>query len=418
MYQIISDYKRAYSGFNRNIKLMLVYYVVNSIGNGIVSVLFNLYFLKLGMDENFLGSTVLVQNLIIGVVGVPLGMLADRVPKHKMVKSGFLIMNVFFTLVLFLRNPSLLLAVYAFNSIGLAVASASEFPYICENVPVESRTHLFSINMAVSAAGPSIGMAVGGYLPKAAGALLSIDPESAAAYRGAMLVAQILFWLSGFAAMRLTANSRIEKHAGGPPRLRFKRPAVVLGLCVNTALTGLAISLFGPFMNVILSRRFGLQAHMIGWLFTAQNILISMGALAMPRLGQRRGNLAGFAALQVLTLPLYLLLAFAGNLPVFAVAYVLRGVTANMAAPLFDAYMVSATEPSERGSAAAVLGFSRNLMWAVGGKFGGMLLNRSMLSAPIALGSVSYAAAVAVAVFMVRSPKTREARASDAACAQ
>jgi MFS family permease len=109
---MIFDYKNAIRSFNRNVKLMLAYYAVNAVANGIVAVLLNLYFLKLGLDENFLGSTVFVQSLGLGLLVLPFGMLADRVPKQTMVKAGFFMMNVPFTGFLFSRNPTVLLALF------------------------------------------------------------------------------------------------------------------------------------------------------------------------------------------------------------------------------------------------------------------------------------------------------------------
>ena len=61
MASMILGYKNAYRSFNRNVRLMLAYYAANAVASGIVAVLLNLYFLKLGLDENFLGSTVFVD---------------------------------------------------------------------------------------------------------------------------------------------------------------------------------------------------------------------------------------------------------------------------------------------------------------------------------------------------------------------
>lgn len=408
MASMIYDYKNAFRSFNRNVRLMLVYYAINAVANGVASVLLNLYFLKLGLNENFLGSTVFAQSLGLGLFVLPFGMLADRFPKDTIVKAAYLMMNLPFTAFLISRNPVVLVTLFAVQGIGIAVAVSSEFPYLTENVPPEARTHLFSINMAVYAAGPALGMAVAGYLPKLLGPLVGAGAESAAAYRLALLVSVALFWLSGFAVLRIKKSPATEPHAVRRVSMRFSRPGTVLGLCLNSAFVALAASMFIPFVNVIMNQRFQMPAHVIGWVFTVQNFTISLGALLVPRLAEKRGKLAGATMLQSLALPAYITLALAPNAGIFVVGYILRGTMANMPAPLIDSYTMESVNANERGTVSATLNLARNLVWAVGGKIGGAFLQRKMFSLPIMLACGSYAVAIGVFAVMLRIPNMRD----------
>lgn len=408
MASMIFDYKNAIRSFNRNVRLMMVYYAINAVANGVVSVLLNLYFLKLGLDENFLGSTVFAQSLGLGLFVLPFGMLADRFPKDTMVKAAYFMMNLPFTAFLFSKNPAVLVTLFAVQSVGIAVAVGSEFPYLTENVSPEARTHLFSINMAVYTAGPALGMAVAGYLPKLLGPLAGAGAESAAAYRLALLVAVAMFWASGFAVLRLKKSPTTEHRAVKGVHLRFKKPGTILGLCLNSAFVALAASMFIPFVNVIMNQRFQMPAHVIGWVFTVQNFTIALGALLVPKLAERRGKLAGATMLQCLALPAYITLALAPNAGIFVVGYILRGTMANMPAPLIDSYTMESVDGSERGTVSATLNLARNLVWAVGGKLGGAFLQRKMFSLPIVLACGSYAMAICVFAVMLRIPNMRD----------
>lgn len=407
MASMIFDYKNAFRSFNRNVKLMLAYYVANSVGNGMVMVLMNLYFLKLGLDESFLGSTVFVQSLGMGLLVLPFGLLADRVPKHNMIRAAFFLMNLPFTGFMFTTNPVVLLTLFGIQSIGIAVTIASEYPYLAENVPPEARAHLFSINMAIFTAGPALGAAVGGYLPRLLGNLAGADPESAAAYRLAMMVTVAMFWLAGFVALRLSKSATVEAPKDRKLAFKFSRPRAVLGLALNCGFVALAASMFNPFMNVIMNRRFQMPAHVIGLVFTAQNLAISLGALAVPRLAEKRGNLAAATMLQALALPAYVTLALAPNASVFVVGYILRGVIANMAGPAVDTYSMEAVTANERGTVSATLNLARNVLWAVGGKIGGSLLKLKMYSLPIVIACGVYALGVCAFAVMLRFPNLR-----------
>ena len=74
---IISGYRQSLDVFNRNIRTMLITFVLFSVGNGIGQVINNLYFLSIGLDEVFIGNRVFVTNLCLGLAILPAGLLAD-----------------------------------------------------------------------------------------------------------------------------------------------------------------------------------------------------------------------------------------------------------------------------------------------------------------------------------------------------
>ncbi|HHY34691.1 MAG TPA: hypothetical protein GX510_03475 [Firmicutes bacterium] len=49
----MTSYRKAFSSFNRNAKLVLAYYAVVAVANGSQNVLLNLYYLKAGLDRNW-----------------------------------------------------------------------------------------------------------------------------------------------------------------------------------------------------------------------------------------------------------------------------------------------------------------------------------------------------------------------------
>jgi len=406
---MIFEYKNAFHSFNRNVRLMMVYYAMNSLANGIAAVLLNLYFLKLGLDENFLGSMVFVQSLGLGLAVLPFGMLADRYPKHTLVKVSWFLMNLLFTGILVASDPRLLIAFQAVQTIGIAMAVGSELSYLTENVPPAARTHLFSFNMALFTGIPAVGMAVAGYLPKLFGTLTRTSPEGALSYRLSMFLALALFWLSGFAVLGLRKSPAMETQRARSFSLKFSRPGAVLGLSLNHCFVALAASMFVPFMNVIMNQKYRLPAQTIGWLFTIQSVAIAFGSLLVPKLARKRGKLAGAASLQMLTLPAYLLLALAPNAGFFAVGYILRGMLANIPYPLIDSYTMEAVDAGERGTVNATLNLGRSVMWAVGGKIGGTFLKQKLFSLPILLATGSYSIAIGVFLVMLRIPQLRDA---------
>ncbi len=410
MSSMFSGYKTAFRSFNGNVRSILTYFTLASVANGVISVLLNLYFLKLGMDENWLGSTVLIQSLCLALMVLPLGMLADRKPREKLIKVAYLLLGCSYTGFVLSRQPATLLGFFALQGLGSALTVGSEIPYLAENTPMESRAHLFSLTTAMNTAGSALGMAVGGYLPKMFGMLLGMGAESAESYRASLICGVTLFWAASFAVLALKRSP-----AGSPGNvpqskrlsLRLSKPGVVVGLGLNHLFVALAASMFVPFANVIMKQRYAMPSYTIGLVLTAQNIVISLGSLMIPRLSERYGHLAGAAILQVMTLPAYLTLGLAPNSTVFSVAFVIRGLMANMPYPLIDTYTMESVSTCERGTVNALVNLMRNLVWALGGKIGGMLLRQRSYSLPILMACCSYCLAAGVLVVMVRKRHLR-----------
>lgn len=425
MSSLLKGYKVAFSGFNRNIKLIIVFYILTSIAAGMQGVLLNLYYLKMGMDESFLGSVVLIQSLVMGIFGIPFGILADRAKKHVLVKAAFITSNIFFTLILLTDEPTLVLVLNGLQYVSVALTVAAEFPYVAENVSEQGRTHLFSINFIIFSIGPSLGSPLGGYLPEFFGRLAGVDASSPLAYRLSMLATAGVFWLGGLFVMRIgetkSADLPISAPSSAAPRrrggLKFNRSGVVIGMALHAGFVAVAASMFVPFMNVIFNQRFNLPTHVIGWLFTVQNIFMALSVLFIPKWGEAKGKLMGAAILEGITIPLYLMLALSGNLHLFLMAYVARMVFANAPGPLLDSYAMAQVLPGERARASAALNLSRQLMWALGGKLGGSFLKNKEYSLPLLLATMFYSLAVLVLTVMTKHPKTREHLAKEGAVA-
>lgn len=401
---ILREYRRVYSGLNRNVRLMLLYYSLIALGSGISGVLLNLYLLKAGLDEAFLGTLTSVQYTVMALAVLPMGLAADRVRKHLLVKAGFWILNAGMTGVLLTTDPRALIVAYCLQGLGWAIAAASEYPYLSENTQASERTHVFSMVAVLYAIMPSIGTLTGGYLPAIAGGILGVQGDSSPAFRGALSIGVLASWLAGLGVVRLTDSPKDEAGHNGPHVLSLKvsRPAVVLGLAMNAGFVGLGAAMFVPYMNVILDSKFALETHVIGWIMTAQNMVLALGTLVVPRLSERKGPAMTVVLLQGLSVPALLIMAFTSRLLLFVAAFIWRGCLMNMAVPLLDTFSMGVVRSEERGVVNATLGLARNITWAIGGKVGGNLLRDKMFASPMLLASACYAVGI-LALFVMRN---------------
>ena len=79
--------------------------------------LLNLYLLKAGL-EAFLGTLTSVQYAVMALAVLPMGLAADRVRKHLLVKAGFWILNAGMTGVLLTTDSRALIVAYCLQGLG------------------------------------------------------------------------------------------------------------------------------------------------------------------------------------------------------------------------------------------------------------------------------------------------------------
>jgi len=65
--------------------LFLVGVIFNGIGNGIINVVLQLYFVSIGISSATLGSIIMMNALSAAILTIPMGILADRYGKKKLV---------------------------------------------------------------------------------------------------------------------------------------------------------------------------------------------------------------------------------------------------------------------------------------------------------------------------------------------
>ena len=75
---MMHGYLRRIQGFGPDIKLFLLYNLLANIGYGVIELIFNLYLLKLGLLEDFIGEWRAVQTICMAVSAALIGTILNR----------------------------------------------------------------------------------------------------------------------------------------------------------------------------------------------------------------------------------------------------------------------------------------------------------------------------------------------------
>ena len=147
---------------------------------------------SLGLRPSLVGILLAVYILLMSLLGIPSGRIADRLSRRFLVVGGCLVSSVFLMVVPLGNTFGLLLALAVLGSVGNAIAVPAASALMVE----EGRKYGMGSSIALFSMALSIGMVVG---PIAGGAIADFAGINSAFYFGAVITlvgAGLFTWLS------------------------------------------------------------------------------------------------------------------------------------------------------------------------------------------------------------------------------
>lgn len=337
------------------------------------SLFFNLYILERGFSRQFLGLLNSLPSLSGLFFGLPLGRLADRIGYRLSMILGLALSTVAMVIQVSASSPSVIILAALVNGIAGTLFIVSQAPLVMHLADdEETRTLLFSLNYGLQTIAGAVGNLFAGQLPALFGEWLGVPARSAEAYR-AVLIASVLS--SSLAIVPLWG---IREHSAGREKSAGKGFLTVgtqiVRMALPNVLIGFGAAILIPYMNVFFVERFGLSARWLGVLFAMASLLIGLGSLIAPRLAARLGSkIRAVILTQSSSILFLLLIGFSPWVELAGLAFLLRAMFMNMAAPLYTAFCMEKISPSERGLANSALNISWQIGWAVGPYLSGLV---------------------------------------------
>ncbi len=352
------------AGLGRNAKLFLIMTAVSGLGSGIFMLFLNLFILARGNDEAFLGLFMSLTSLSALGLGLPMGVVADRLGRKRSLLLGSLLSTVgALIVVLSPLDWPLMVAAVAWGG-GNAVYMATGPAFMAENAAPDERATLFSLRMGVMMVVGFAGSVIGGPLPGCFAALLGRAAESAAAYRATLLVSAGVMALALVPLLmlheRLAAGADSDAEVGISLRSLLRKD--VMQLLVPQLIISLGAGLLIPYLNVFFKQRFAISDSLLGLAFGVSQLGMGLATIMAPVFAERWGNVRTIVVSELSSLPFLLILGFVPVLPIAIGAFWARATLMNMGGPLYTAFAMEQAEERERGKLGALLG----LTWSVG----------------------------------------------------
>jgi MFS family permease len=388
-----NSYVSRLRSFSHNARLYLLFVFLITLNVGIYGVIFNLYILRLGFREDFLGLILSLSSVSVGLFAIPAAFVCDRLGR----KRTLLLSSVLLTFsLIFLYNATseVLLIVFSIAyGLAQALSLVTGGTLLVENSTAYERMHLFSVYYIIYTFSTLSGNMIGGFLPGLLADVFSFDPEGATTYRLTLyvsLVASILSFLP------LACISERSSSKGASLRQHQVYTSIFSSKTVRRmvfiyCLYGLGWGISLPYFNVYLDVVLGASTNQIGTIFSMSQLTMMVGYFLVPVLTEKLGKIKVASAVQVLSIPFLLIFTFASGILVAAFGYVMRYLFMNMANPILNSFKLEIVSAEQRSVMNSISWMACYTFVGVGTYAGGLMISGGQNTMPFLTTSIFYA---------------------------
>ncbi|WP_340032786.1 MFS transporter [Paenibacillus sp. FSL K6-1122] len=373
-------------GWSRNIQLFFLASILYQIGNGMFSVLYNLYIQGLGYNDTMNGQIVSIQSLATAIMFVPIGLCGDLFSRKRLLITGALFSGIFLIGRSFDYSATGLIWFAVFSGLFAGVFQVLAIPYLAENVKKSQRLKMFSYYSSLVLASQVLGSLGGGVfadLLHTAGLAKVTGLQTVLFVGGAATLAAfipLLFVTEGKAAPQTTIpaqpvlqpNEELKESSTNIPStddsITKKKDARLIGqFIVTQLLIGLGSGLVVPYLNLYFTNRFSVSLSGMSLLIALGQIMTIVSMLIGPTLAAKVGSVRAVVIFQVMSLPFLLLTGFTNLLFIASLSFLFRQALMNAANPIHSAILVDRISDKRRGIANSLMQTSFMIGWATMG---------------------------------------------------
>ena len=181
--------------FNRSANLLLAAIFIYGIVYNIWGLFLNLFVLSNHFNKEFLGIANMVPAIAALVLGIPLGVLSDKIGQKRAMLIG-LAGSAFSTGLMAISNTAGMILLSSFLwGIGTTLFTISQAPFLMKISDENSRLTLFSLNSSLQIVAGVFGNYFAGQIPGMAAGWLNISEVSPAAYQAVYFACTIVGFL-------------------------------------------------------------------------------------------------------------------------------------------------------------------------------------------------------------------------------
>ena len=251
---------------------------------------FNIYLRSRNFDLDFIGLINAIPAAAALVVGVPMGMLSDRMGRRRAMFIGLGLSTLAAWGMVSATSRELMLVMACLKGMADSLYMLSQAPFMMRAAGEKERTLLFSLNFGLTTIAGAVGNLLAGQLPAWFGHWLGVGAESPLAYQAVLTVSVLSGGLSLVPVWLIREmkwpGARREPPVGLEDFRKLLRPSV-LRLAAPNFIIGFGAAILIPYMNLFFKGRFAVPDAQLGLLFSLSAALTGIATVIGPSIAHR-----------------------------------------------------------------------------------------------------------------------------------
>jgi MFS family permease len=353
-----------------------------------------------GLPGAWPGITIAVIGLTLVVMSIPLGIMADRYGRRKMLVAGNVCASLSLMGFALTTNIALILMVAMLEGIGEAAFAVSVSALVAEKAGDEKRTPAFSLLAFLG----WIAGALGGFVISSVIGLQAFGLDAKEAHI-VLYVVVALINLSVTPLMFTIKETAVIRRKGVLPR---KSGGVLLRYLTYSVIIAVGAGLFVPLMAYWFSAAYGVTDAESGPVIGFTNLVTAFIVFMSPWLARRAGLVRATVITQGLSTIFMVAVPSAPSFEVAASVYIIRVFLMNLSNPLTQSLIMGLVSPDERGMAAGITAALWRLPNSLSSTVGYSLIIAGYLALPFYIATVLYVIGITMFWFLFKNAKLPE----------
>ncbi len=354
---------------------------------GLFVLVYNLHLLQLGFSPNDIGKITSIGTLIMGVLSVPISLLANHLGRKKLLVTGLVFMAIGYFVVAIGESYSIIFLAQIFISIGITLLITNEIQLLFYySRSKKEETKAFSMLFAVFTLFTGVGTLLGGFIPKWLGGHTTV-------YQSSLIVAAAFMLL-----VAIVRGIFLPKEEGPTPNqvnpFAMKRLKEQLSsrsiwiLSLFTLLLGGTYAIVIPFLNIIVKYRLDWSDELVSMLLTINGLFLFIGSILTPYILERLSINKAYLVAYSINILVSVLLFFTVPVWFFAFLLLFRGGSFTLLSNMVDSQSMQAVEEEERNLFAGIRTVLRSFGAAIFNFIAGIILNFENYYLPFLIAAI------------------------------
>ncbi len=340
----------------------------------------------------WMGVTIGVMAGTLVATSLPLGIVADRYGRRKMLILGNAAASLSLIGFALTNNLALILLVAVIEGIGEASFAVSVNAMLADKAGNQYRTVAFSLSAFLG----WVAGALGGFAVSSVVALQTVGLTVAQAHIALYLIIGLLGLSITPLVLKIEETQtnvlRIQKASRGI--LPRKSARVLIKYTICSVMVALGAGLFVPLMANWFSHAYGVTDAISGPVLGFSSILTAVAVFLSPRLAKKFGMIRAIVLSQGLSTIFMVMVPTSPNFGTAASIYTVRVFLMNLSNPLSQSMIMGLVAPEERGMASGISAALWRLPNALSTTVGAYWIGLGLLALPFYVAAVLYVSSI------------------------